>query len=384
MSKDYPFPYRSAGLVAAGFVGDISKKYFPLMFNKKKMKPSFKSENEISTLGSSNLSFSTGNKSRKGMSIGTITYQDQWHTTTTCKGNQKLYSMVCSFGTRSQWLDEDNTTFNRDVLSYKRWFDLEPEAGTIGGPAQTAGTGLFRRATMALQSSQLYMDIANTSSLAVFCKVHIFVAKEDTDTSPLAYMEQQSVAQEVYNSTHVLPNTGSGFEGTQYGNPDPVYVARTSTVPEKLQTFPYSTLSSRMMNANWKKVKTHNLQLAGGDNHRLSLYGSINQLAMKDRLDVNTQIFPIGSVVVILEQQGTTAKARIVDGQNILGGFQLSSTTLTTVYTRKCHLTGLKDRSKRYKAAYIAGTVWTGNENPTTNTQLASANFAVAQGIVQT
>ncbi|AHH31461.1 putative capsid protein [Dragonfly larvae associated circular virus-1] len=296
------------------------------------------------------VSVHTGLKRLKGMVAGHISYRDSYPALLVCDEGYQNVTAPVYIGTTSQFLTatSNGVASNRDSVSYASWFALNPEQGIAAGSIISANTAPACD-KIGLQSSTTYLDFKNDTTNICYYKVHIYMAKTDTNQTVLSEFNNSTGSDNLYNSNFaygtgvgtVLPAT-SGNEQTN------AYIASSTSQIESCNMLPYTKISSkRLVRSVWKKIKTISHVFSGGDAWKLIVNIKHNQFGLRERLNTLSVVFPKGCVCFLFEMQGGT----VYNTANSAFGY--SACQMAVNITRKIHLSPMAIPNKRFESRYV-------------------------------
>lgn len=330
--------------------------------------------NEQRPLGTSSCSVfvSTGKKPVKSMLSGNITYHDEFNVTAIQVANQVKFTSLSTLGTYNQWLSDDDTNINRDVLGYKGWFKLNPLQGIADGEFVPSATDPGNDRMM-MTKAHCWFDILNVTSLPVFLTFEWFVAKQDTSETPLANCKSAYDARKTYTTSYTYP--APGVAATIGGNVEASFTNRSNTTQENLILPPYTSLVGYQK--AWKSLKFKKLILSAGDVHKMSIPMVINQYMRRETLAMDVETYLKGSVICIMSQQGGAVKDTSAAGTYTLGG-----SSINVLINRKVHLAPCKIPNNRLRTEAVYTNFVSGSAPIANNQTVNLGTFAAATGII--
>lgn len=251
------------------------------------------------------IRYSLGHKQHATCIGSYIKYmQDHTFLLTSNSGNT-LFTDLFTIGALSQWETSTGSTYGA-YNNYAALLALNPGEKITGSAVYTAGqTPAADR--MFLHSCTTNLDITNLSTFGAYCRLHIYVAKRDTNLTPGAAYSAiaNSSALGVAGISQNGPTIANSTFGAQIGFPTASTGAGGATGAILVPTVPGLEFAAYTdFKKLYKSLHTHTFELSAGAVERIRVDGSINIKHVQSAEDVVNSIYPKGTVFFTMEQLG--------------------------------------------------------------------------------
>jgi len=288
----------------------------------------------------------SGNPPVRRQLANTFQYKDQYTTELSWLGNQKRYSEICGYGTRSQYLGTTSGSTNMCNNSYMRFFDFQINQLNTGGTIVASNA---INDWMSIDNVLHHMDILNETNLPCELTFYWYKSLDDQYVSPIQDYDIASGYNQVFIDPFIPPTTFS--LPSQAGGEVSTFTSGTGSVLESIVTFPYTNLAARSdVKKNYRVIKKHKVILASGDVHRVTAFIDLNVFQNGSALEINTDRFPKGSVYCVASVQGLATHVSTTDNEIVC----LAPGNVTILNTRQFNLKPLAIPENRYDPKYLA------------------------------